>query len=200
MQKYLYRAIFIVFFILSGCATLPSSSAPHNVYMSWQTRIRQLNTIQKWQLQGAMAISTTQQSATAELNWRQLSAVRYQINLFGPIGIGSAEIKGNSQIVVLKTGRGERYQSKTPERLVYKALGWNLPVSSLFYWIRGLPVPNVPAQQRFDAYQHLSILNQQGWSIRYLRYTGVRKFDLPSLMQLQKSGVALKIVIKTWAI
>lgn len=65
------------------------------------------------------------------------------------------------------------------------------------------PRPTVvqqPSHQKFDAYHHLTQLKQSGWTIRYLRYTGVKNTDLPSKIFLTYPKLSLRIVVSQWQI
>ena len=66
--------------------------------------------------------------------------------------------------------------------------------------IRGLPVPSTPAQTRFDAYNHLTYLVQDGWRIQFLRYTSIRNTDVPSKIFLSNAQLNVKVIVNRWII
>ena len=74
-------------------------------------------------------------------------------------------------------------------------LGWTLPVSSLIYWIRGLPAPGVYHAQT-DAYGHLSKLSQAGWILKFSQYLSLKGVDLPQILQLNSGPLKIKIVVQ----
>jgi outer membrane lipoprotein LolB len=82
--------------------------------------------------------------------------------------------------------------------LFEQQLGSRLPVSSLYYWIRGLPVPGIEAQKQLDAFHRITVLSQQGWRIEYSRYSSINQIDLPSKMILNNSALNVKIIINQW--
>jgi outer membrane lipoprotein LolB len=192
--------IFIIVLIsclLEACATLPAPQQPYNQSLNWTARQKQLGKITTWNIKGAVAIRSPQKNFSATMNWKQRRS-NYQISLFGPLGIGAVNISGRSGKVTLQTSDKQTFTAKNPETLLQKQLGWTLPVSSLYYWIRGLPVPKIPATKQFDGYSHLVKLQQQGWQIRYLRYSGINHVDLPSKIFLNYPKLSLKIVISSW--
>ena len=79
-----------------------------------------------------------------------------------------------------------------------QVLGWQLPVTNLYFWVRGLPAPNSSASTTFDPYHHLIELEQQGWQIQYERYTAIQGIDLPSKLRLKRGQLQVKIVISSW--
>jgi outer membrane lipoprotein LolB len=106
------------------------------------------------------------------LQWHQTHR-NYTIGLIGPIGSNAIQLTGSPGSVLLETSDGKKFKSTSPETLLEQQLGWRLPVSSLYYWVRGLPVPDVSAQKQLDASGRVTTLAQQGWRIEYSRYTTV---------------------------
>ncbi len=176
MKKY---ALILCFLVLSACATMPARQGALNQHLTWRMRQMQLRKVTHWRLTGAVAITTPQQSKTASLVWQQSYADHYQVDLFGPLGTGHARLSSNTASVTLQAN-GQRYQSATAEGLMQKVLGWHVPVSHLYFWIRGLPAPSFKSRMTFDAYHHIINLQQQGWKIHYQQHTAVNGIDLPS--------------------
>ena len=87
-----------------------------------------------------------------------------------------------------------------PKFSLVKETGWNLPVSDLAYWIRGLPAPGSEAVKHFDQFHHLIELDQKGWRIQYLRYSNVNQIDLPTKIFMNYPRMSVKIVINSWQI
>ncbi len=191
--------ILLAFSSLTGCATLPEQPGAQNRPMSWQDRAATLAKIQAWDIKAVMAVQTHAgtEGGSANLQWQQ----RYQnftLLLFGPLGAGSMKIAGRPGYVLLETADGQTFSASSTEILLAQQTGWQLPVSDLYYWIRGLPVPGVPANKQFDAYHHLVKLNQQGWTIDFLRYSVVHQVDVPTKISLENWRIKVKMVIRQW--
>lgn len=202
MNKHIQRIALVMTFIgLAGCASLPHEkpSAPEKPPISSDNRIGVLSNIQTWDLKGLIAIRNSRDAWSATWQWHQ-DKRNYTIGLQGPVGSNSVQLTGTPGSVLLETGDGKKFTSTSPESLLEKQLGWRLPVSSLYYWIRGLPVPNVPAQKALDAKGRLSVLAQQGWRIEYSRYLSVNGVDLPGKMTLNNATLNVKLVIKQWQV
>lgn len=181
---------------LTACATMPAKQGPLNHRMSWQARQKQVQPIQHWTINGAMGITMPNYSQAASMVWQQ--QVRdYQISLFGPFGVGRTTLAGSPTGVTLLVA-GKQYQAKTAESLMQQVLGWQLPVTNLYYWVRGIPAPNSQAIKSFDAYHHLTELKQPGWQILYQRYTAIKGIDLPSKILLKRGQLQVKFVIASW--
>lgn len=194
MIKYLS---FILFLFLSGCGTLtPPASKP--LALSWSQRQQALEKMDHWQLQGAIAVHSPQDGGSANLTWQQ-QAQTYTISLFGPLGSNAVQVHGKPGLVTLSTAQGQQFSANSAEQLLYKQLGWKLPVSNLYYWARGLPVPTLPAKQEFDAYHRLSRLNQENWQLQFKQYALFNHRELPTKIVLTHPQLNIKIVIYQWA-
>ncbi len=183
---------------LASCASMtPQETAPKNETVSWENRAKTISDFQTWDLKALIAMRRQNDAWSATLQWQQQHD-RYHIALFGPLGTNSYEINGRPGNVVLSSANGKKASASNPETLLTQQVGWSVPVSNLFYWIRGLPVPNVPAQKQLDKYNHLISLQQQGWNIHYLSYTSVDHIDVPSKIFLDNPEMNVKIIINQW--
>jgi outer membrane lipoprotein LolB len=190
--------------LLASCAITPKSTQSSATALtasqpaqSWSTRVESLSKIHSWDLKGKIAIRTPKDSVSASWQWQQ-TAGNYTIQMFGPLGSGSFKLAGSPGNVSMQTSDGKTASSSSPETLLVEQLGWHLPVSSMRYWIRGLPVPKGDANKSLDDRNHLTVLKQQGWVIQYLDYTTIGNVDLPTKIYLNNPQLDAKIVIKQW--
>jgi outer membrane lipoprotein LolB len=196
--------VFSCLLALSSCATSPTNQPPKaNPTQTWGTRVSTLSGVQTWDLNAMIAIRNSVKknsgAFTANLRWQQ-TPLHYTILLYGPLGVGATQLIGQPGMVKLTTADGKIYTAATPEQLVAEQTQWILPVSSLYYWIRGLPVPTLPAIKHFDAFNHLTELEQQGWHIQFLRYASIDQIDVPNKIFLFNPDLNVKIIIKEWKI
>lgn len=141
---------------------------------------------QVWSMSGKLGVSAGREHGTFGVNWRQDND-RYEINLLGPLGIGVARVSGEPGRVVLDVPREEPRTADSADDLLHEALGFDIPVAPLRYWIRGNPAPG-PYQTTPGG------LRQMGWEIEYLKYAG----RLPVKMRLTRPEVKLVMVIREW--
>jgi outer membrane lipoprotein LolB len=195
-----YRLLSLLFLLaLTSCATVPSAklAAPQNQTISFENRANTLSHIENWNLKGAIAIRTPKDAVSANWQWQQKADHTYVISLFGPLGTNSLQLTGSPNHVLLETSDGKKISADSAESLL-KQQGYHLPVSYLYYWIRGLPVPGIPAQKSFDASNHLTTLIQQGWRVEYPRYISVNQIDLPGKIILTHIELNVKIIVNQW--
>ena len=196
----LYFLLCLVCYLV-GCATTPPQYNP----IAWKEREKILTGIQNWNINAVIALRTSagNQGGSANLQWQQ-KYKNYTILVFGPLGANLVKLSGQLSdqpgSVSLETANGQKMTASNIEQLLAQQTGWQLPVSELYYWIRGLPVPNLPAQKQFDAYFHLIKLNQQGWTVSFLYYTTINQIDLPMKILLENSRMKIKMNINQWDI
>jgi len=184
-------------FFLSGCATHAPVSLTQTTPPSWTKRQHQLQALDHWDIQGAIAVHAPNDSGSATFYWQQAQQ-NYRLSLFGPFGAQAIEIQGSPGQVVLKTAQGAQNYANNPEELLYQQTGWNLPISALHYWIRGLPLPGIQAERYFDTQNRLVILRQKQWEIHFDQYTFSNGFELPKRIVLLHTPFHIKIVISQW--
>ncbi|MGQ3891626.1 lipoprotein insertase outer membrane protein LolB [Legionella sp. CNM-4043-24] len=152
-----------------------------------------------WELSGAMAAKNKNKAWSASVNWIQRGISSYQIRLFGPLGSGTVMISRQGGAISFRDGP-KSVTSSNADELLSRQTGVRLPVSNLFYWVRGIPAPGAVQSAQRDANGHLTLLRQSGYTIQYLGYSSVGKMALPASIRLQGNGVFIKMVIKRWRI
>lgn len=165
--------------------------------ISWSDREQKLKQLNHWDLEGKVAARSATDGGTLSFNWKQ-NGQNYALSLFGPLGSNTLQIQGQPGQVTLQTPEGKQFSASSAEQLLYKQIGWNLPISFLHYWVRGIPVPGLAAQSDFDAYHRLSKLRQDGWDVWFKQYAVFNGLELPTHILLLHPQLNIKIVIYRW--
>lgn len=187
--------IFMFFLLLSGCATTLTPEKPRP---TGKERESALKRIQNFRLSGKIGVQTAKDSGSASVEWIQNNQ-QYHLALTGPLGTAGLTLDGHPGQVTLQMADGKHYQASSPEQLLAQQWGFELPVSQLIYWIKGLPAPGA-AQTHFDTNGYLKTLNQAGWQINYISYTHRFGIDLPDKLTLTSQTLRVKLVIYDWKI
>ena len=153
--------------------------------------------ISAWIISGGIAAKNHKKTWTASLNWQQQGPHQYEIRLFGPLGGGTVLIEKHGAEVIYRDG-DRTVSSKNPDALLYQETGVHLPVSNLYYWVRGIPAPGPHTSTNHNG--QLLTLNQAGYQLQYTEYTTVNNMVLPTKIQLEGHGERVKLVIKQWNI
>jgi outer membrane lipoprotein LolB len=180
--------------MLVACSTQPMiSTQSHN----WQQYQASMQPIQSWTVAGLIGIRMPKQAESANFTWQQIHD-QFNISLYGPLGLGGTELKGSKQGVSLTTHDGRVLTADNIEDLMQQNLGWSLPVNGLIYWVKGLPVPGVPAKTEFNQQGLLSDLQQQGWDIHYLDYQQQNGQWRVRKMLCQRQNLTITLIINLW--
>lgn len=183
--------------LLSSCAGFdqsPSTAAPPVS----PKELKQVSELKQWTLIGKVGIRTSDEASSAIINWSQQQN-HFDIFLSGPLGQGSTRIQGRDGNVSMYRNGEDPLWAESPEELLYKSLGWQLPISELKYWIRGIAAPGSPVtHQLWHDNGTTQALQQQGWHIEYSRYQRQQQLPLPSRLIITRDSIKLTFIIKKW--
>jgi outer membrane lipoprotein LolB len=180
---------------VAGCRTAPP---PQPAAESWQVRRPQLQARAHFVLSGRVAVATGNEGFNANLRWVQ-DGPRSQVTLEGPLGVGGAQISASGDELHLITSRGEEMQSDAAHAALAQRLGFDPPISSLRYWVLGVPDPAQPATEALDpTQQRLSQLTQSGWHVNYNAYTSASGEPLPARLTLERDAVRVRLLVDNW--
>jgi outer membrane lipoprotein LolB len=153
--------------------------------------------IQSFELSGAMAARSQQKAWTASVNWLQSGPSQYDIRLMGPLGNGAIRIQKSGGQVTYQEGK-KIIASNNPENLFQQQTGVRLPVNQLFYWVRGVPAPGAVQGTKKDTNSHITQLQQGCYVVDYMRYSVIDNTAMPSVIHLRGHGLMVKLIIKHW--
>ncbi|SDX26323.1 outer membrane lipoprotein LolB [Marinobacter mobilis] len=190
---------------LSACTTITLDPLPEGLTdqppLDWQQRQTQLQSLQRWQLQGKLAVRQPSDSGSAIINYWTQQHEAYELSLSSAfLGLGTTELKGVPGFISLTLSDGETYHSADPEALVEAATGWQLPLESLPWWIRGLPNPASDYRLYFDGDHKLALIRQDGWEIRYDRWNRFMadKPELPARITAVSGEKRVRVAVTQW--
>ena len=181
--------------LLSACATVREPAAPGG--QTWDVRRPQLQAREHFDLQGRVAVAAGNEGFNARLLWRQ-TGTRSNVALDGPLGAGGVQITADGSSLSVETSRGEHLDDQAARSELATRLGFDPPISSLRYWVLGVPDPASPAKETLDNQQRLASLQQDGWQVDYGAYTSVGGEWLPSRVTLQRAGVRVRLIVDGW--
>ena len=173
--------------VLAGCTTTPAPRSSTSAA-----------TLSAWQFNGRVSLTRGEEGWHAGLHWQE-QAGSFYLRVSGPLGQGGFQLNGDARGVVLVDADGQTFAAQDADALLVQVTGWELPVSGLRHWIRGLPEPAAgEAQANRDEAGQLRRLEQSGWTINYERYQVVDGVSLPDKLRLAREDIAVRIVIDQW--
>jgi len=139
---------------------------------------------------------------TANFVWRQ-EGETFDIEMWGPLGQGRSRLMGTADSVEWLDASGERQVSRDPQGLMQAQLGWSLPLAALPFWMQGRLAPGQePRGEQRSEEGDLLIIQQDRWSLRFLRYKEHPKdggiVRRPGLIRGDSEELKVSISIREW--
>lgn len=181
--------------LLAACHTAPPLLPPS---LSWQVRQLQLQARAHFTLKGRVAVAAGGAGFNASLRWVQDGGSSWA-TLEGPLGAGGVELATQGGELHIVTSNGAELRGDAARAELKARLGFDPPLTSLRYWILGVPDPATPADETLDeAHQRLKSLTQDGWHIDYANYMTSGDEVLPSRVTLEHADVRVRLIVDAW--
>jgi outer membrane lipoprotein LolB len=186
----------LLLLVLQGCAILTNTSST-----STKESLNTLETatLNEWQITGKLGLRSAHQARVVKLHWHQQNE-QYQLSISGPLGTGTATIRGNKDYMEMQLGT-KTYRG-TPQELGLQLLGVPLPVNAISWWARAIPSPNYPAANHvvINAQGIPNSFQQAGWQLDFSGFQSVDNHILPKKVAGQHGDLYFKLVISKWDI
>ncbi|MBU2099013.1 MAG: lipoprotein insertase outer membrane protein LolB [Gammaproteobacteria bacterium] len=194
MKPFLIMALSLY---LMSCAGTPRMDAPVN--SEWDERRQVLNSLTQWEFTGSINVRDADEAQSSRIRWRQHDE-SYRINLWGTFNVGATEINGRPGEVRIEQEGEAPIITESPEEMLYQQIGYELPVTELNYWIKGIPAPGDSQALTFADNQQLLSFEQQGWRVDYLGYTNFGRETLPTRIRIHKEPLRLDLIRLNWTL
>lgn len=189
-------ALFCVVLLVSGCASRQTVQLPD--IESWESRTELLSSLRNWEFSGRIAVNAGEKGFNGKLRWTQQDD-SFEATVSGPLGIGTVRIESDGQSVVHTDKDGVRTELEHAEVDLYYRYGWTIPVSSLGYWVLGIPDPSMPAKTELNSDDQLATLEQGDWTVTISNYRVSGGQPMPRILSAHNSNTRVRIVIDKWA-
>ena len=191
--------------LLSACMARPVRDVLPPITGSPETHQAQretgLATVTQWSLQGRVALSNGRDGGSGRIDWSQ-DAARYAVSLSAPITRQSWRLSGDGNAAQLEGLEGGNRVGADPTGLLREATRWEIPVTALSSWVRGLRAAagHGPARVQFGTDGRLSRIEQGGWTIDYSGWEAVAAgVELPNRLNARRGEASVRLVIDAWS-
>jgi len=167
-----------------GCATPPHPTAA-----------RSPSDLHDWQAAGRIAVSGASNGGSGSFNWKQRGSLA-DVQLRGPVGIGSLHLKLSDDALTIDTGKGEHFDAAQAEDELAERLGAVVPARDLRYWLVGIPAPG--ENEWIDAGDSDTLIQHQ-WRIEY-QFAANSGVKLPTRLIATSGPAKVRIVVDKWKI
>lgn len=160
-------------------------------------RERLLDAQHGWSLHARFAASDGHHGGSGSLDWRQ-TGQQFKFVLRAPITGKTVELDGGPDGAVL-TGLGKApLMGRDAETVLRQEFGWDIPVTDLAWWVRGLRAPGDPAILTFGANGLPATLDQDGWHIDYRDWYAERNPPLPRKVYASRDPYKVRMHVEQW--
>lgn len=184
--------LFTTLLLLAGCSVTPSEDfIPITVKNAAQAKA--------WELQGKIAIRTSQDKFSTNLYWLHQPAAN-DLRLTTVLGTTVLTLKTHQGMATLKVD-GKTYRDSNAQDLLTGISGWPIPLDSLPLWITGQIGSNdeiVSVNPDGTIKQLISHDPQANWSVNFLRWQHQSGALVPQLLTIEREEVQIKIQSSQW--
>lgn len=194
----------LVALCITGCAT--QTPQPVKLAVSSTTPAQKLNEerqaqlagINVWAFKGRAAVQRGNEGWSATLHWDQ-NGDAYRLRIIAPLGRGTYEVLKQDQEVSLIDPGNNVFKAASPEQLLTENIGWNLPISDIEYWVRGLVAPgSKPTQLDVDEGGLIKDFAVSGWRVSVLEYIWQDGLAMPRKLFMNYGDMKMRLVVASW--
>jgi outer membrane lipoprotein LolB len=168
---------------LAGCALLAPSPPPPPA--------------PAFELLGRVAVSFDGRTFSSGVRW-QHAAGRDELWLLTPAGQALAHIVGDAEGATYTGADRSQYQAADIASLIRRALGWEMPVTRLAWWVQGEPAPGAVQSVERDPNGRLTALVQEEWRIAYTYESQDARDSRLRRLDLAGGSCEIRLVIDRW--
>ena len=186
-------------------AALLVACAPVRVKESAQTNSAQteretkLASNRHWTITAHIGVSDGKDGGSGELVWKK-DGDKYDFTVHAPVTGKTWKLSGDASHASLEGVDPQPDLDSNPERLLKQRLGWDVPLSKLGAWARGLRAPDSQAQMQFDAQNLPVVIEQDGWKVEYRDWYADRTPPLPRKLFATRGAAHVRMSIENWSI
>lgn len=145
---------------------------------------------------GRVAILQGSKSNTVRIAWEHRRGTD-AIGFASPLGTLLAEMQVTPQGSVWLTADGERYEARTPDRLITRLTDVPVPIDALALWVTGRTTAGATDIVRDPAGRIVSATDD-GWTVRITAYESELPNALPRTLDVEHPGLRLKLIVEEW--
>ncbi len=188
------RALALLLMLLGFAACHSLAPLPA---LSWPERRSALQAVEHYGFNGQLAVATASEGFSATLRWQQ-DGVASELLLRAPLGVGGARVHFDSAGLQVIAADGTRSEDGEAQAQLLKVLGFEPPLTSLRYWLLGVPDPSATAVESLDSTARLTQLQQGDWQVEYGEYQRSGGQWLPRQLSLRRGPLRIKLHISQW--
>lgn len=183
---------------LAGCASLGTAGVDRSA--RWPRHEAKMEAIRGFVMSGEIGVMDRGRGFTGSLAWRERGGQSLLL-VQGPLGSGGFRLSGHPGRWLLVTSRGQRVEIRHGlRRALSRWFGIPVPVTSLGFWVLGLPDPRFPAEFSWTRKGRIDLLRQDRWKVALGRYLSIAGRALPTDLVLTHQAIRIHVRVTRWSI
>ncbi len=166
-----------------------------------QVAQQELEQLQNWSVRGKLAIISLDERKSASIAWQQHQD-KLTMTLTTVVGTTIAKLFYDGEMATL-TADGQTWQDPSPSALIYRITGWEVPVESLKYWMKGQVNADLVSEY-FDngLVKSMTAGCEQClvWQVNYNAYAeftlNETLYTLPTSLRLNQSSTQTSLIMR----
>lgn len=193
-----YSVVVALVLVLAACA--PAIVRPDAALLAAQSaRETQLAGHETWTIRARLGVSDGHHGGSGSLVWVRRGS-HFDFELQAPVTGRSFRLHGGpGQVQLDGLNQGSLYGSDA-RGLLQQAVGWQVPMPQLDYWVRGMRAPGSPAQLLFGTDGLPQRLGQDGWTVEYRDWYPDTNPAMPRRVFASRGDDRVRMVISSWAL
>lgn len=184
-----FHSVVAATLLLAACAQQP----PRDISTPRPAR----EAIVGYTIEGRIAVKRGNESRQAAIGWLH-GADRDDIELTGPLGQKAARLTRDRNGATLQTSSRETITAPDWGGLAERVLDVALPLDNIAHWVTG-SFSSGDAIER-DGVGRPKTATANGWKIAYLTYESPAPDALPTLIQMRRDDIEVRLKIDQWQI
>lgn len=197
MRLAIFRSPLLVLaaILLQGCASSRGLQLPE--LSDLDTRKSVLESIDRWEFSGRIGVSAGDEGFNGKIRWYQ-DGDDFRATVSGPLGVGTVRIESHGRRITLTDKKGEVTELQDAEIDLRLRYGWTIPVSSLRFWVLGIPDPSIPAVISAGDDGLITEMDQGNWHVAIGQYREGGGQQMPRRLSAQNADAKVRLVIDNW--
>ncbi len=149
-----------------------------------------------WQARGKFVFRSATVRESGNFHWWQ-AGDRYQLRLFGPLGMGAVRVSGDPQLVRIQT-RDQDISSDQPTSLLYRVTGLKIPLASMPRWLLGETASDNPKDLSLDVTGQPRAFEERGWRLEFGDRVSTESapYPMPASILALQGEVSLRLLLR----
>jgi outer membrane lipoprotein LolB len=196
-MKGLWRApVVAALLVLAACAPVRMRETPA-AQAAQLAREARLAPRTHWTINAHIGVSNGRDGGSGDLVWTQ-DEDRYSFTVQAPVTGRTWKLSGDARGAALEGVDPTPDSDSDPERLLRERLGWEVPMTGLRAWIRGMRAKGA-AQVQYDAQNLPALIEQGGWKVEYRDWAADSDPPLPRKLFASRGNARVRVVVESWS-